>query len=489
MKILNKEQIKAADAYTIAHEPITSIDLMERASARFVALFTQYFSTENFVQVVCGLGNNGGDGLAIARMLYQQGYDVSVSVIRYGEAATADFEENLKRLEHLIEPTEITEKSQFSIKQNAILIDALFGIGLARPLAGLAKAVVLEMNYSKNKIVAVDVPSGLYIDTLNVTDDTIIKASFTFTFELMKHSFLFKQNEFFVGKIEIIPIGLHPEYLSDTPTNQYFTTESNDLALLKTKSVFSHKGTFGHALLLAGSYGMMGAAVLGAKAALRSGLGKLTVAAPPIGYSILQTAVPEAMFQERNKNLDYTRVEAIGIGPGLGNDKAAQKEFIGIFDEIKNLQIPLIMDADALNCLAQNTQLIPQIPRYTIITPHPKEFERLIGRKWEDEMELQKMVVQFAIDHQIIVCLKGRYTQIAVPTGESFFNSTGNVGMATAGSGDVLTGIILAFLAQGYTPQNAAIIGVFEHGKAGDRAAENRSERSMIASDIVEWIR
>lgn len=489
MKVLTKEQIKEADYYTIQHEPITSTDLMERAAAQFVKEYCWLYPIEKKVHIVCGLGNNGGDGLAIARLLYQKGYEVNVSIIRYANNPTVDFEVNRQRLENLIVPINCYSNSDLEIQPNTVLIDALFGVGLTRPLANLAKNIVEKINASRCEIVAVDLPSGLFADSLNSEEDCICKATYTFTFEVPKQSFFYRQNENNIGQWKVIPIGLHPQFLLNVTTQRFYTTQNDILRVTQTPSSFSHKGSFGFGLLVAGSYGMMGAALLASKAALRSGIGKLSVAVPNFGHTILQIGVPEALCIERTSSLTLIDYTAIAIGPGLGTSEQTQVELTLILEEIKQLNKKLVIDADGLNCLSLNKKNLALLPQLTILTPHPKEFERLIGKKWKNETDQEELLLKFCKEYHVIVCLKGKYTRIVTPDGQIYYNSTGNAGMATAGSGDVLTGIILAFLAQGYSPLDAAILAVFEHGKAGDLAAFKRSKRSMIASDIIKELR
>ena len=490
MKILSAQQVRELDAFTIANEPITSIDLMERAARAFSDLFSENFKlAQKTIKIVCGLGNNGGDGLAVARMLHPVGFDLEVFVVKYSDKMSEDFQINLTRLEKQFNVQIIDNEALIpNFTANDLVIDALLGSGLNRRTEGLIKAVIQKINDSKASVVSIDIPSGLYADLPNSHEDVIIKADVTISFQLPKLAFFLPQNAEFVGKWHIVKIGLDENFIELCQTKYFYTENAENL--IKSRPKFSNKGTFGHALLVVGSYGMMGAAILSARACMRSGVGKLTVKVPKCGYEIMQISVPEAMIlTDENHKIhtqasDYQHFNTIGIGCGIGKNKATV-EMLKSF--LENCKLPIIIDADALNIIAENNfhYLIPQ---KSILTPHPKEFERLIGKKWKNDFEKLEFLTQFAQNQQVTVCLKGANTAIALPDGTIHFNSTGNAGMAKAGSGDVLTGVITALLAQGYSPENAAILGVYEHGLAGDKVAQKRGMNAMIASDIIEEI-
>lgn len=506
MKILSVEQIRAADVFTIQHEPIASIDLMERASRVFVNWFCDNFGTENFkVKIFCGLGDNGGDGLAITRMLQPLGYDLEVFVVKYSDKTSENFLTNLKRLERQLTINYI-ENKQFTLDfaENDIIIDALLGSGVSRPTEGLLEYIVKQINKSEASIISVDMPSGLFADKANNLTDVIIKATYTVAFQLPKLAFMLPQNDEFVGNWHIVDIGLHKDFIQNSETPYYFSTPKEVEKLIKLRKKFSHKGTFGHALLIAGSHGLMGAAVLAARACMRSGVGKLTVHSVKSGLPIMQTLLPEAMYWEawNNKSNDFiatnfhiddfsNRFQAVGVGPGIGVHGSIRMSLEKLCEICNDLAIPMVLDADALNNFSTEKGHLgmKKIPENSILTPHPKEFTSLIGKSWKNDYEKLAFLREFAVNRKLIVCLKGANTAVALPDGTIHFNSSGNAGMATAGSGDVLTGIITALLAQGYEPQDAAILGVFQHGVAGDRAAEKFGMTSMMASDIVENIR
>jgi NAD(P)H-hydrate epimerase len=492
MKILTAKQTRALDAYTIEHEPISSIDLMERASSVFVNWFAEkYPRQQRSIHIICGMGNNGGDGLAIARLLHEKTYPVRVSICRFAEKGSDDFEANLARLQDIrsvavthIHPDQPLPK----IDREEILIDAIFGSGLNRPVQGYWAKLLEHINAEASTIISIDIPSGLFAD--EATTGTTIQAERTLTFELPKLAFLFPENQDVVGDWEYRSIGLSPEFQEQVDSDFYFIDEGLARSFCRKRHKFDHKGTFGHALLVAGSYGKVGAAILSAKAALRSGLGLLTIHAPRCAYEILQISIPEAMVSiDRHRHFisewpDLEKYQSIGIGPGIDQRQTTVDAILGL---IGAADLPLVIDADGLNILSKNSQHIGKLPANSILTPHPKEFERLFGKTANsfDRLNLQREQAQ---RHGIIIVLKGAHTCVALPNGQCYFNSTGNPGMATGGSGDVLTGIITGLLAQQYTPAQAAILGVYLHGLAGDLAAAELEHHSLVAGDLIRYL-
>jgi NAD(P)H-hydrate epimerase len=490
MKIFSAAQTRDADAYTISHEPISSVDLMERASQAFVDWFVQQYPHAQSVKVFCGLGNNGGDGLAIARLLSNLHYQVEVWIVRYAEATSADFATNAERLKRLFTPHEIKSEADIpAIGANDLVVDALFGSGLSRPIEGIAAQVVEAVNGSGATIVAVDVPSGLFVDAPNA-GSSIVRATHTVTFQLPKLSFLLPQNESYVGEWHVVDIGLLPRALAEAETPYHYVDESYLKTLVRQRPKFAHKGLFGHALLVAGSHGKMGAAVLAARACLRSGVGLLTLHVPWSGYEIVQISAPEAMClvdtqgQYVSEVGDTTAFDIIGIGPGLGTRLETGTAFEKL---LQRTTAPMVMDADALNLLAKYPDLLPLLPPGSVLTPHPKEFERLTGKANNDYHRLE-LLKAFSRKHQVVVVLKGAHTATAWPTGEVYFNIAGNPGMATGGSGDVLTGIITALVAQHYPPGEAAVLGVYLHALAGNLAAAVKGYSALVASDLIEFL-
>lgn len=488
MKILSADQIRETDAYTIRHEPIASIDLMERAAASFTAWLVGSFSVDKSIVIVCGRGNNGGDGLAVARMLIDKGWDVKVYVIGAGEGSE-DFRINYERLSRDIDIQHIEETKKIPVFDDDILIDAIFGSGLTRPTKGIFAEVIQRMNNSGALKIAIDIASGLYCDQTSA-GNTAFQPDFTVAFQLLKLAMLLPENDINVGEFAMVDIGLDKEFIKREVTQYLYLTEEFIKPLIHHRSKHSHKGTFGKAAIFTGSYGKMGASVLAANGYLRGGGGLLTVMAPHCGYPVLQTAVPEAMFE--STGVDYFEnvpaklddYDAIGFGPGLGTSKETQKSVRRLLEMYNK---PMVIDADGLNILSENPELLEIIPAKSILTPHPKEFERLAGKSKNDFTRLRK-IQAFAERWNCYLVLKGANTAIATPEGKIYFNSTGNPGMATGGAGDVLTGVITSLLAQGQSPFHAAILGVYLHGLAGDLAKEKVGEVSLIASDITDFL-
>jgi NAD(P)H-hydrate epimerase len=461
---------------------------MERAATDCSNWVAANFNKNISFKIFCGKGNNGGDGLAIARLLSAKKYKVSVYSIEAKKAGSADFEINLKRLKKTaVEIFFLENKKSFpALLKDDFIIDALFGTGLNKKPTGLVSSLINYINKIEAKVISIDVPSGLYVDKSSV-GNTIIKATYTLTFQNQKLAFLMPENESFVGRIVLLNIGLSNEFEEKEKAQFEFVDKNLITKIYTPRNKFSNKGNYGYACLLCGSYGMIGAAVLSASACLRSGVGKLTSYICEAGYSVLQTALPEAMCKVfGDKYLkdvnDFNDFDVIGIGPGIGKYESHKKLLTDLF---LNFKKPLVIDADALNVLSENQFLYKSIPAKSIITPHPKEFERLFGKS-DSDFDRINLALAKSKELNIFIVLKGHYTFITSPDGRGFFNSTGNAGMATAGAGDVLTGIISGLLAQKYSSLNACIFGVYLHGLAGDIAAKNISQEALIADDIIK---
>lgn len=493
MKILSANQTRQADAYTIENEPIASIDLMERACQTFIDWFIQKFPKAEFnlVSIICGKGNNGGDGLAIARLLNNLGYDVAAWIVDLSDSASPDFKTNLERLEKIEEVNIKSVESSEDLPlfdENEILIDAIMGTGLTRPLEGELVNIVNFLNECNNIMVAVDLPTGVFSDSC--TTGVTLQANYTFTFELPKLAFFFPENFKSVGDFEYASIGLDAKFIEETDSPYHYTTFEDVYYLHKKREKFAHKGVFGHALLVAGSYGKMGAAILATKACLRAGVGLVTIHVPTCGYEVLQTAVPEAMVSLDEDQYIFTRVydlhrySTIGVGCGLSTKNRTRNALCYM---LKHIDTPTVLDADALNILGQSPDWLEYIPKNSILTPHPKEFERLFGKTY-DNFERNELQRQKAKELGVYIILKGANSCIATPDGSCYFNSTGNPGMGTAGSGDVLTGILTGLLAQHYTPFEACVLGVYLHGLAGDLAAKHHGQEALMAGDITEYL-
>ena len=494
MKIFRTDQIKEIDKLTIESEPIASIDLMERAADQLQRWVARNFDRSRRVVIFAGPGNNGGDGLALARLLSVNRFNAEVFFVKVSDKTSDDWNVNFRRLEKetpvLFNTIENVDHFPF-ISSDDILIDAIFGSGLTRPVEGLAGSVIKKINQTGNVVISVDIPSGLFgEDNAQNNPETIICADFTLSFEFPKLAFMFGENAGFTGEWIVLPIGLDKKTIRNTQTPYRLIEDDYILPLLRRRQKFDHKGIYGHGLMIAGSYGKMGAAILGARAALRTGIGLVTCRIPRCGYHVLQASIPEAMaITDNNESvisdpgaLDF--FDAAAIGPGIGTDPVTQE---AIHKIILNCGKPLVIDADGINILGLNKNWLSELPGGTILTPHVKEFERIAG-KTENSFKRLERQVEFASEYNCVVILKGAYTAVATPEGNVYFNSTGNPGMATAGSGDVLTGMILSLLAQGYSPENSSLIGVYLHGLAGDIAALKSGFESIIASDIIDNI-
>jgi len=492
MKIFTAEQIRQLDKYTIENEPIASVDLMERAAATFTGWFAQQFPSQNrSVHIFCGIGNNGGDGLVSARLLHHAGYEVNVYICHISEQTSPDFDTNFTRLPQrdTVTINHINSGDGLPVlPHGSIAIDAIFGSGLNRPVEGYWADLLRHLNQQDSLRVAIDMPSGMFAD--QPTEGVSFEAGYTFSFEIPKLGMLLPENDRRVGQWIARSIGLHPQAIDQTITPYRLVDQNFAGRLLRPRAKFSHKGTYGHALLIMGGYGKMGAAILASKAALRSGVGLLSVHVPKTGYDILQTSLPEAMASVDQHELNFTEVpelnaySALGVGCGLGQQENTQKAIGELLDQAQD---PLVIDADGLNILSQHQDWYAKIPRGSILTPHPKEFERLFGAT-ANGFERLKLQRQKAEELGIVIVLKGAHTATATPEGDIYFNSTGNPGMATGGSGDVLAGMVTALLAQAYRPEEAAVLGVYLHGLAGDLAAAEIGEEAMIASDLTRYI-
>ncbi len=489
-KLLSAQQIKQWDLQTMIIQNISSVDLMERAAKNIFKKLLKYedlINKKSKILIFCGIGNNGGDGLVLARLFYQAGYNVECVIVPFSTNSSSDFDINLHRVMELDIPIK-SFNSNYKIIGKSIIIDAIFGTGLSRPASGIAQEAIKMINASKNKkVIGIDIPSGLFVDKQNNTNDTIVKCDIVYTIELPKLSFFIPDNIKYIPDYKLVKIGLDKKYLKQLNTDKYIYKIKPRKILSRSDS--GYKNIFGHACIIAGSYGMFGAGILASKAALRIGAGLVTAFMPKFAYNILQTAIPEVMVKTDVNKKIITKIDlkknfdAIGIGPGLGTHQKTQKTVLNF---ISNQKQPLIIDADALNILSKNPKYLKKIPRKSILTPHIGEFKRLTKTNWKNDIEKIKLAKLFAKKYSIILVLKGAYTLIT--DGEKIFiNSYANSALATAGSGDVLTGILTGLLAQGKTPLKTALYGVQIHAMASqffDDEVFNKS--SMIASDIID---
>ncbi len=490
MKIFEASQVRLIDAYTIEHEPVKSIDLMERASIRLAGWYVRHFHTDQKVLVFAGPGNNGGDSLAMARLLAERQYRVKCYILSFGKASK-DHHMNRERLkaQELVQIVELREGEELpQIDSRDVVIDGIFGSGLSRTPTGIAAEVIQHINMYASTTIAIDIPSGLSgEDNSNKDYNCVVRATYTLTFQFPFLSFFFESSDPYVGMWRVHDIGLHPKIIGET-YSPYQTLEKESIrSLFPGRKRYSHKGTYGHALLISGCYGMMGAALLAGESCLRSGAGLVTLHVPRFGYQIIQTSFPEAIVSLDQSDILFSEppnldsYSAIGIGPGLGCKPNSSK---GLKILLEQTRVPLVIDADGLNILSKHAEWYELLPKDTILTPHPKEFDRLAGTS-ENAYERHLKQLEFAKRYKVIVVLKGAYTGIASPDGEYWLNTTGNPGMATGGSGDVLTGMITGLLARGLAPIDAAKAGVYLHGLAGDLAVRESDEEAMIAGDMI----
>lgn len=489
MKILTAEQIREIDAKTIAYENISSLELMKRASKAFFDWFTTRFTDKNIsISIFSGTGNNGGDGLVVARMLHKSGYKVKVFIVEYSQHYSDDCAHNVRRakVENIFIQKITTNNEIPDLSDYDIIIDAIFGTGLNREVTGISREVIDKINESGKKIICVDVPSGLSMSTKTIF---AVQATETVTMQIPKLALYLPDNESFTRNVHLVDIGLSEKAINDTETPFYFVTKHEIKDSLKPLKKFTHKGTQGHSLIIGGSIGKIGSVCLASKAALKTGCGLVTAFVPRCGTSVLQSNFPEAMVIEDRNDTHITEIDfdihpnAIGVGVGLSELPETQDAF---YRFLKQNKLPLVIDADGLNILSKNKEWLSILPSKTILTPHPKELLRLIGEWSEDYNKIDKVRL-FAKNHDLIVVVKGANSLI-VDSENVYVNSTGTPALATAGSGDVLTGIITSLLAQGYEPLEAAKIGVFIHGLTATLTTTKIHARSFTASDIIENI-
>ncbi|AZA82997.1 bifunctional ADP-dependent NAD(P)H-hydrate dehydratase/NAD(P)H-hydrate epimerase [Chryseobacterium lactis] len=487
MKIFTAEQIRAWDQFTISHEPVPSIQLMERASIAVAHWISENCKYHRKAVVFCGNGNNGGDGIAVARMLYQKGFDVDVFVNNLKEKFSHDALVNLKRLRDIsgISIKKFSDIDDYNFDDKTMIVDALFGTGLSRSLEGEYKEVVNQLNAKKNIKISIDVPSGLPTDKIIENKDCVFNADYTLSFQSWKRTFLHPEAGEYTGKVFILDIDLSKEYAESVAAEYNVIDDHLIDSIFQPRKEFSHKGTYGKVMMIAGSYGKVGAAVLATKSALKTGAGLTFTLAPECGYEILQTSCPEAMFfaggKEHIENFDVDENMTCGIGPGLGTHPQTEKSFLNF---LKGYNTPLILDADALNMISKDSKNLKFIPEKSILTPHPKEFERLFG-KTDNSFDRLELAREKAKELHVYIVLKDHHTQIINPKGEVYYNITGNAGLAKGGSGDILTGILTSLLAQGYSEEDTCILGVWLHGKAADFASEKYSKESMLPTDVI----
>jgi len=494
MKVLNQEQIRWVDEQTLLYQNLSPMELMYGAVHQLYKhiKLLPVFDPLKPVYIFAGSGNNGGDGIGLARLMGEEG--MSVSLFHCDSKTPSDENQSMRQqIPHRKHVTvhQIQTKEDFPrIDPSGLIIDAIFGHGINRPADGVWLELIRYINTLPNKVISIDIPSGLNPDR-EMENATMVHADYTLTVGHPKLTFFFPDLEKVIGKWKIVDIQHSKKAIALCETNNYYIDKELILSQIHVRRrKFSHKGTFGHALLINGSYGKMGAAILAARSCLRSGVGLLTCHIPRVGYAIMQNAVPESMLSVDENDLFFTSkidpkgFDAIGIGSGLDKNEGVAE---ALFHIIENSNVPLVLDADALNIIAEHPDWLKILPKDSILTPHPGEFKRLFG-SWENDLEKLERQRKLSQDHQLYIVLKGANTSLSSPDGKIYFNSTGNPGMATAGSGDTLTGIITALVAQGLGSRRAAILGIYIHGLAGDLSVRQSSQISMISSDITNHL-
>lgn len=492
MKIFDNDTIRAIDKATIEHENVSAIDLVERAAEAIACEIISRWRPNKPITIFAGFGNNGADALAVARLLIEQGYSPVIYLFNIGGNMLGNecriCRDRLRDLNYANFYEVIDHFALPALSPNHVVIDGLFGSGLNRPIYGGFVTLIQFINDSGATVVSIDVPSGLLGDwNVNPINRNIIHADLTLAIQFPRLAFFLKDNSGLVGEWKVLNIDLSSEAINNSQSNFYLVEKSDIRCSIKRRNSFASKADCGSALIIAGSYGMMGAAVLSANGAIRSGVGKITVHSPQCGYNVMQVSAPEAMFVADKHELiptDLTprhKYDAIAVGPGIGTHEYTIQA-LELF--LKNTKQPIILDADALNCIALRPSLLNYIPTNSIITPHAGEFDRIFGEHKSDEARLKKALDR-AKRYGIIIVLKGRHTAVVRHDGKIFFNTSGNASLATAGSGDVLTGIMAGFLAQGYAPEIASLIAIYVHGIAGEISSETHGIFGVKSGDIA----
>jgi NAD(P)H-hydrate epimerase len=486
LKLLNSKQSQEADIFTILNEPIRSSDLMERAAKAFTkALIEKFIDRNKTILVFCGKGNNGGDGLAIARQLIDEGYqNIQIFIADFSDKSSEDFEFNLDRL--ILKDADINSiktAQEIEIQEVDIIIDALLGTGLNKVISGEWQKLVEKINQLVGYKISVDIPTGMPSDG-ELFNDCIIKSDWTITFQRPKLNFLLPLSNPYIKEWKVVNIGLNEEFIQNTSSPYFWFWKADVQQYLKIRSPFEHKGLLGHALIIAGTEETMGAALLCTEACHRSGAGLTSVLIPKSGLSALNTRIPEAMYCDKETfvTADLEKYNVIAIGPGFGTSTAALSILKDVLNRFKR---PIVIDADALNILAEHQDLLTLLPENSVLTPHMKEFDRLFGthKGW-----WKRIATAFkkAVELKVYIVLKNRYTMIFTPEGLCFFNSSGSPAMASGGMGDALTGMIASFIAQNDMIEKAVQLAVFSHGYTGEQLAQKM--HVVPASHLIKQI-
>lgn len=491
MKILSAQQLSDADKFTIEKQNITSEQLMERAAGLvFNEIHKRLRGAPIPIKIFCGIGNNGGDGLVVGRHLIQHGYHVTVYIVNYSDKRSDDFLANYEKIKGISKnwPQTIKKEDDFpEINMGDFVIDAIFGIGLSRPIEGWVAKLVHVINDSKAFVLSIDMPSGLFVDQIPGEDAAVIKAGFTLSFQAPKLVFFLPETMDYVSDLQILDIGLDKEFIASLTSTNYLISKDEALQMYKPRIMNSHKGDYGKVLIAGGSYGKIGSVLLTATASLRTGSGLVTLYIPKCGYDIVQTNLPEAMVMTDENHEMLTSypedfdADVVCFGMGAGTDDQSVAAFK---KALQAIDTPMVIDADGLNMLSKNESLLDLIPENSVLTPHPGELKRLIG-SWKDDMDKLKKVKEFSKKHKVIMVIKGAHT-FTINREDIYVNNSGNPGMATAGSGDVLSGVITSLIGQKYDPVDAAVLGVYLHGLAGDLVSEDLGYEGLLSGDIAE---
>lgn len=484
--LADAESIRRLDRLTCERQHISSLELMERAASRCTARLLAHYPDNRYWTIVAGAGNNGGDGLAIARQLQLRGHHITAYHPQHCPTSP-DHAANAARLARLV-PTH--DLAAYTPPTRGIQIDSLYGVGLNRPLAAADAGLIRAMNRAAVPTIAIDLPSGLRADSSS--PEPIIRAVRTLCLGCPKAALLWQENEEHVGTLEFVPIDLDSDALADTPATARWLTTTWLRSQYRPRRRFAHKGDAGRLLIVAASRGMTGAAIMAAQAALRGGCGLLTAHLPATCSGAYHAAVPESMTDADAHPDHNTRLEcdipadAVLIGCGLGT----HSDTAGFIADLSTRyhDHAILWDADALNLIARDSVLQQHLPPRSILTPHPGEFARLYGKALAHDCERIPAAQTLAARLNTVIVLKGKYSIISAPDGTTLINPTGNAGMAKGGSGDVLAGLTAALLAQGYAPFPAACLGAYLHGLAADLALETSAINSLTASDIIAAI-
>lgn len=493
MKLLSKEQVYEGDRLTTERQGISSSDLMERAGIQiFNWMHDRMQGAQVPIHIFCGIGNNGGDGLVIARHLITHGYEVKTYIVNYSEKRSKDFLVNYDRIKGVTKEWPIVLNEEYNkpeIAPQDIIIDAIFGIGINRPPSDWVLSLFRHLESTKAFTLSVDIPSGLYTERALEDASHAIKANYTLSFQTPKLVFFLKDTYSYTVQWEVLDIGIDRQYLGDVETRDELIGKNEVVVKYQPRDKYAHKGDYGHALMIGGSYGKIGAITLASRACLQAGAGLVTAYIPQCGYNILQNSLPEAMVETDTHAKRITNIKSsvnfdvVGIGMGMGTQADTIEALSSFLEQNK---APMVLDADAVNSLSKNKDMIAQIPKNSILTPHRGELRRLLG-EWSDDFEMLERVTQFSKKYSLVVVIKGAHT-ITVFEDKRYINTTGNPGMATAGSGDVLSGIITGLMGQNYSAIDAAIMGVYLHGKSGDLAVEKTGYQSLVAGDLISHL-